>query len=70
LQQHLAARQIMCGVLYSAPLHRQPAYAQPALALPETERACAEVLCLPVHPAVRRADIERVCAEILRWSPS
>lgn len=70
LQQHLAVRQIMCGVLYPTPLHRQPAYAQPALELPETERACAEVLCLPVHPAVSRADVDRVCAEILRWNPS
>ena len=67
LRAHLASRQIMCGVLYPTPVHRQPAYAEPGLSLPETERACAEVLCLPVHPAVTTADVDRVCEEILRW---
>jgi len=57
---------ILCGVLYPVPIHRQPAYADPAARLPETERACAEVLCLPVHPAVGDADVDRVCAELLR----
>jgi dTDP-4-amino-4,6-dideoxygalactose transaminase len=65
LRERLAGRGIMCGVLYPVPLHRQPAYAQ-AVSLPEAERACAEVLCLPVHPAVSAADVDRVCAEILR----
>lgn len=70
LRAQLAARQILAGVLYPTPLHRQPAYAQPELRLPETERACAEVLCLPVHPAVTSTDVDRVCTEILRWSES
>ena len=70
LRAYLAARGIQAGVLYPVPLHRQPAYADPALALPETERACAEVLCLPVHPAVTAEDVDRVCEEILRWARS
>lgn len=68
LRDHLAGRGIRCGVLYPVPLHRQPAYAQPQLHLPATERACAEVLSLPVHPAVSTADVDRICAEILRWT--
>jgi dTDP-4-amino-4,6-dideoxygalactose transaminase len=70
LRAHLAERGIACGVLYPTPLHRQPAYAEPALSLPETERACAEVLCLPAHPAVTLADVDRVSEEILRWARS
>ncbi len=67
LREHLAAQGIQCGVLYPVPVHHQPAYADPAARLPATERACAEVLCLPVHPAVTDPDVDRVCAEILRW---
>ncbi len=66
LRARLAARGVMGGVLYPVPLHRQPAYAQPATSLPETERACAEVLSLPLHPGLGVADVDRVCAEILR----
>ncbi|ACB77274.1 DegT/DnrJ/EryC1/StrS family aminotransferase [Opitutus terrae] len=67
LRTHLAERGIAAGVLYPTPLHRQPAYAQPELHLPETEQACAEVLCLPVHPALSLADVDRVSDEILGW---
>ncbi len=68
LNAHLAARGIRCGVLYPTPLHRQPAYADGSVQLPVTEKACNEVLCLPVHPGMDAADVDRVCAEILRWT--
>jgi aminotransferase EvaB len=68
LLAYLAEFGIRCGVLYPVPAHRQPAYAQPDLALPVTERACAEVLCLPCHPGLDTADVDRVCAAILGWS--
>jgi dTDP-4-amino-4,6-dideoxygalactose transaminase len=68
LLAHLAEFGIRCGVLYPVPAHRQPAYAQPDLALSVTERACAEVLCLPCHPGLDTADVDRVCAAILGWS--
>lgn len=67
LQAHLASRDIHCGVLYPMPIHQQPAYADAAVHLPETEQACREVLCLPVHPALATGDIDRVSDEILRW---
>jgi dTDP-4-amino-4,6-dideoxygalactose transaminase len=70
LQAWLAQREIHCGVLYPVPIHHQPAYAEPALRLPGTERACAEVLCLPVHPGLAPGDIDRVGEEILRWTRS
>ena len=55
---------VHCGVLYPVPLHRQPAYAQ-QVSLPETERACAEVLSLPLHLGIRRDDVRRI-AEAVR----
>jgi dTDP-4-amino-4,6-dideoxygalactose transaminase len=67
LRVYLQGKDIVCGVLYSTPVHRQPAYADEALSLPFTEKACGEVLCLPCHPGVTLADVDRVCAEILRW---
>jgi dTDP-4-amino-4,6-dideoxygalactose transaminase len=68
LKQFLGARDIAAGVLYPTPVHRQPAFLEKSLSLPETERACAEVLCLPCHPGVTVADVDRICGEILRWA--
>jgi|UniRef100_UPI004049130F dTDP-4-amino-4,6-dideoxygalactose transaminase len=67
LQAKLVEQGIHCGVLYPVPLHHQPAYAA-KVQLPLSERACAEVLSLPVHPGLSAEDIDRVSAEILRWS--
>lgn len=68
LKGALAAQNILCGVLYPTPLYRQPAYLDRGLSLPATEQACAEVLCLPVHPALTVGDVDRVSAEIIRWA--
>jgi dTDP-4-amino-4,6-dideoxygalactose transaminase len=67
LREYLASRGIMCGVLYPVPIHRQPAYANAKLSLPETDKACAEVLCLPIHPAITFADVDHVAGEIVSW---
>jgi dTDP-4-amino-4,6-dideoxygalactose transaminase len=64
LRAALAAQGIHCGVLYPVPVHRQPAHAVPGCTLPETERACDEVLCLPCHPGVSDADADRVAAAV------
>lgn len=65
VREALAKHGVHCGVLYPVPLHRQPAYAQ-QLNLPITEAACAEVLCLPVHPRLTVADIDRVAGALIR----
>jgi len=70
LRAYLLEREISCSVLYPVPVHRQPAFATGSYTLPETDRACAEVLCLPCHPAVTTADVDRVSDEILRWLSS
>jgi dTDP-4-amino-4,6-dideoxygalactose transaminase len=68
LRAYLLEQGISCGVLYPVPVHRQPAFADAALILPETERVCTEVLCLPCHPALTTGDIDSVCDGILRWT--
>lgn len=55
------------GVYYPTPIHQQQVYldrnladARPAPSLPHTEAAAAEVLSLPVHPALTEGDLERI----------
>lgn len=47
------------SVYYPTPVHRLPSFGL-AVDLPETERAAAEVLSLPVHPALGSADLDRI----------
>jgi perosamine synthetase len=47
------------GVYYPIPNHQLPSFGL-ELDLPVTARACAEVLSLPVHPALSQEDLERV----------
>ncbi len=67
LADHLAARGIGRAIYYPIPLHLQDCFREldhrPG-DFPEAERACAEVLSLPVYPELTRAQIERVVAEI------
>lgn len=64
LKVHLEKKDILCGVLYPVPVHRQPAYHDAGLHLPQTEQACAEVLSLPLHPGLKTEDIARVVREV------
>ena len=64
LRDFLLPRGIQGGVLYPVPIHHQPAYADPDLVLRETERACAEVLCLPCHPTVSLHDVDTVAGAV------
>lgn len=54
--------QVGSGVYYPIPNHRLESLAHhaPGLDLPETERAAAEVLSLPVHPSLSRDDLDRI----------
>ncbi|NUN02032.1 MAG: DegT/DnrJ/EryC1/StrS family aminotransferase [Bryobacteraceae bacterium] len=67
LRQHLAALGIGSEIYYPTPLHLQPCFAPLGYqqgALPECERACSEVLALPVHPGLSEADIATVVAAL------
>lgn len=65
LKTRLEQQGVLCGILYPVPVHRQPAFHVAELTLPETERACAEVLCLPIHGGLQIADVDLVCDLLL-----
>ncbi|HTS35729.1 MAG TPA: DegT/DnrJ/EryC1/StrS family aminotransferase [Candidatus Solibacter sp.] len=63
LQQSLAAEGVQTGVHYAVPAHLQPAYSDLGYgkgSLPESEKAAAEVLSLPLYPELSDAQIEAV----------
>ncbi len=63
LRETLADQDIGTGVYYPVPIHQQSYYVDELgydVALPEAERAAAEVLSLPVHPALSDEDLETI----------
>jgi dTDP-4-amino-4,6-dideoxygalactose transaminase len=63
IMKSLKENQIGCAVYYPIPLHLQKCFAylgyQPG-DLPEAERACAEVMSLPIYTELPAAHLERV----------
>ncbi|MFE4248045.1 DegT/DnrJ/EryC1/StrS family aminotransferase [Streptomyces sp. NPDC056910] len=65
LQQELARQGIGSAVYYPTPIHRLKPYHDPAgPPLPETDRAAAVVLSLPVHPTLGQGDLERIARAV------
>ena len=56
----LTQRGVGYGIYYPMAIHQQPLYQQLGYDdhLPNTEAACREVLSLPVHPSLSRADLD------------
>jgi perosamine synthetase len=67
-QKRLAEAGVGSGVYYPIPIHRLRPYldesGRPRYELPETDRAAAEVLSLPVHPSLTEAQLERVAGAV------
>lgn len=53
------------GIYYPAGCHRQPAFADSGADLPETERACGEVVSLPVRPDLTLEELAAVAAAVI-----
>lgn len=66
LQAGLRRRGVASQVYYPIPVHRQPTHRawSRGVRLPETERACREVLALPLYPEMTAAEVRRVCRAI------
>lgn len=70
LQKALARRGYETKVYYPIPIHEQPLYralGYGGAVLAETEKACREVLSLPIHPFVKLGDIGRMAGIINRY---
>lgn len=68
VKQRLADRGVGTGVYYPIPLHLQECFAYLGYKegdLPESERACREVLALPVYPELPEEQIRYVAREFL-----
>lgn len=67
LKDHLAVEGIETAVYYPKPLHLYPLYRKFGYKegdFPVAEKACAEVLSLPIHPLLKREDLEKVVQTI------
>jgi dTDP-4-amino-4,6-dideoxygalactose transaminase len=70
LKRHLADRGIGSAVYYPKALHLQPCFASLGYdegSLPEAERACGEVLSLPVYPELASAQRDVVIDAITEF---
>ncbi len=65
LQERLAAASVDTAIFYEKPAYAHE-YLRASLgrsyALHETERACAELVALPVHPGLAKSDLDRIVA--------
>jgi len=59
LEAKLSERGIGFGIYYKTPVHLFPSFNE-ALDLPETEKAAAEVISLPVHPSLTELQIDEI----------
>ncbi|HXA49928.1 MAG TPA: DegT/DnrJ/EryC1/StrS family aminotransferase, partial [Candidatus Acidoferrum sp.] len=67
VQQELLNLGVQTGVHYPIPIHLQPAYANLGYErgdFPESERAAAEVLALPIHAELTEAQVREVAAAV------
>jgi dTDP-4-amino-4,6-dideoxygalactose transaminase len=69
LREHLQNEGIGTGIYYPVPIHKQTYYSRELgydVNLPHAEKAAAEVLSLPVHPALRAEDLETIVSTVNR----
>ena len=67
MQASLRERGIESATFYPTPIHKQPLYQRLGYGdaeMPVADRLAAEVLSLPVHPALSAADIEAIAAAV------
>ena len=70
LRGALAGSGVRTLIHYPEPLHRQEAFRRflkPDQALPVVEKACQEILSLPLYPELQESEQDRVIAAIRRW---
>jgi len=67
LREYLAGKGIATGIHYPRPLHLHPAFADSGLRrgdLPHAEKACREIVSLPLHPFLDDFAVEAIANEV------
>jgi len=70
LRDYLKDSGVGSEIYYPVPIHKQRFYVEELgydLTLPETEKAAAEVLSLPVHPSLTERDLETVATAVNKY---
>jgi dTDP-4-amino-4,6-dideoxygalactose transaminase len=70
LREHLIKNGVGCNIFYPRGLHLQACFADLGYKpgqFPHTEKACAEVLALPIFPELTEAQIQRVADVVLSF---
>jgi dTDP-4-amino-4,6-dideoxygalactose transaminase len=70
LRDYLVKQGVGCNVFYPKPLHLQQCFAELGYKegqFPVTEKACNDVLALPVYPELTDAQIDRVATTLLAF---
>jgi dTDP-4-amino-4,6-dideoxygalactose transaminase len=69
LRAHLAERGIATGVHYPVPLHLQPAFAGSLKKgdLPNAEKACREIVSLPIGPFLSESQADKVAESVKKF---
>ena len=70
LRAYLASRDIDTSIHYPKPVHLQEAYAELGYgrgAFPASERACSEIVSLPLNPELDEDAVRHVGREICEW---
>jgi dTDP-4-amino-4,6-dideoxygalactose transaminase len=71
LASFLADDGIKVGILYPVPIHQQPAYRNRVRMAPDglqqSELACRDLVCLPIHPQLTDSDVTRVAGRVVAW---
>ncbi len=68
VKQQLASKGVPTAIYYPLPLHLQPCFAHLGVqkgALPQSEKAAAEVLALPIYPELPEAHLRYVAQQLL-----
>ncbi|HOJ34146.1 MAG TPA: DegT/DnrJ/EryC1/StrS family aminotransferase [Candidatus Hydrogenedentes bacterium] len=72
LQSHLHDHGISTLIHYPIPVHLQPAYRKLGYRegdFPNAEKACKEVLSLPMYPELKKSAINTICSAINTFDP-
>jgi dTDP-4-amino-4,6-dideoxygalactose transaminase len=70
LRRHLEGHGIVTGIHYPAPLHLHPAFRDCGLRrgdLPHAERACRQILSLPLWPYLPESAVDEVAARVRQF---